>query len=132
MPEQVRVEGLRELQRDLRRVDTGLPRELRQAGLAAAEVVAQQARVLVPVRSGRLQRTIKARAQQRGASVKAGTAKTVPYAGVTEFGGAVPAGSGTAHHTPRPFMYPALEQSRDRAIDRYTDAVRALISRVFS
>lgn len=87
--QQIQVEGLRELSKALRNLeDKELPKQLRLANKKAAEVVAQEAKTRVPVRTGNLQRSIKATASRTSASVKMGSAK-VPYAGWIEFGGSI-------------------------------------------
>lgn len=81
----LKVEGLKELQRDIRRLgDAELRRGLRSANRTAATLVKDAADP--PVRSGRLARTVGVVAGVRDAVVKAGTATTVPYAGPVHYG----------------------------------------------
>ena len=82
----LQVDGLKDVQKALRDVDKALPRELRKANLAAAEIVAVEARRLAPHQSGRLKKSIKAQADQRSASVKVGTPSRTPYAGPAVWG----------------------------------------------
>lgn len=99
------VENLRALQREIRKTeDVELKKRLRRANKQAAEVVADQAKVEVPRRSGRLARSIGVRAGQSEASVKAGTAARVPYAGPIHFGWA------RRNIRPQPFLYEALDK----------------------
>jgi len=58
------------------------------------EIIAQKARSIVPVKTGKLQRSIKA--------TDAGIEVTEPYAEKVE--------KGTAHSAAQPFMMPAVEQ----------------------
>jgi HK97 gp10 family phage protein len=105
VPEEIKVDGLAGVLRDLRRLkDKEVPKAIRQANKNAAEMVAATARVEVPVKSGRLKRSIKAQATQKSASVKAGTAARVPYAAVVHFGWA------KRHIRPQPFIYEALDR----------------------
>lgn len=72
---QVRVDGLRDLQKALRQADKDFPKELRKANLGAAEVVAQETRQSFLSRPGvapKVALTVRAVAQQRNASVKIG------------------------------------------------------------
>lgn len=129
MPEHIRVEGLRELQRHLRMLDVALPRELRKANKQAAEIVAVEARRRTPVRTGRARRSITVRAEQRGASVKGGGAR-VPYFAWLDYGGQV----GRRNSVSRPYrkggriLYPSLAARREQVVDAY----EVLLARVFA
>ena len=82
----LQVDGLKDVQKALRDVDKALPRELRKANLAAAEIVAVEARRLAPRQSTKLLKSIKAQAGQREASVKVGSPVRTPYAGPAVWG----------------------------------------------
>ena len=83
----IEVEGLRELRRDLAKLeDRGLLNELRQAHKDASERAAKAAAAEAPERSGRLARSIKPKPKNDEGRVKAGTGKRVPYAGPIHFG----------------------------------------------
>ena len=90
-PVKIDVVGLKALGSALRAVDKDLGKELRLANKSAADVVAAKAKTLVPEISGLLKGSIGARASQRSAAVKAGTAARVPYAAAVIWG-----------HNPRP------------------------------
>ena len=124
-PVKVRVDNLREVQRAIRRAaDDDLKRELRAANKAAAEIVADKAKVLVPERSGRLKGSIAAQAGQRDAKVKAGTASRVPYAGPIHFGW--PARG----IRPQPFLYEALDDRIRQVREAYAKALREVVQKV--
>ena len=100
-----KVDGLKELQKEIRRTeDVELKKQLRLANKEAAQVVADQAKVEVPRRSGRLARSIGTQASQTSASVKAGTAARVPYAGPIHFGWP------KRNIRPQPFLYEAMDK----------------------
>ncbi len=83
------VEGADELAKLIRRIGDKDPKKtLRDAHKKVAELVSKRAKRIVPSQSGRLAKSIGARAGQRDSKVKAGTKEegTVPYAGVIEFG----------------------------------------------
>jgi hypothetical protein len=83
----VRMDGMKELRQVIRTTkDKGLRRAITKANRATGAVVADDARSNAPERSGRLARSVKPTSSQREAQVKAGTAKTVPYAGPIHFG----------------------------------------------
>ena len=82
--ESIRVLGLNKAIRALKEV--GVPaKEVAAAGKNAAEIVAGEARTLVPVRSGRLRDSIRTGSQQRKVIVRAGGAR-VPYANPIHWG----------------------------------------------
>lgn len=130
MAEAIRVDGLKELQAKLRAVDRALPRQLRAANKEAAQVVADRAKVLVPVRSGRLKGSIGVRAGQRDAEVKAGSAARVPYAGPIHFGwpGRPNRDRGWRGGPirPQPFLYQARDQRIGAVIAVYEQRIDKL------
>ena len=100
-----KVDGLKALQKEIRQTeDVELKKQLRLANKEAAQVVADQAKVEVPRRSGRLARSIGVQASQTSASVKAGTAARVPYAGPIHFGWP------KRNIRPQPFLYEAMDK----------------------
>lgn len=100
-----KVDGLKALQKEIRQTeDVELKKQLRLANKEAAQVVADQAKVEVPRRSGRLARSIGAQASQTSAFVKAGTPSRVPYAGPIHFGWP------QRNIRPQPFLYEAMDK----------------------
>lgn len=100
-----KVDGLKALQKEIRKTeDVEMKKRLRLANKEAAQVVADQAKVEVPRRSGRLARSIGTQASQTSAFVKAGTAARVPYAGPIHFGWP------KRNIRPQPFLYEAMDK----------------------
>jgi hypothetical protein len=97
--EPIRIEGLREFLRAVKRANADLPKAVRLAGNAAADIVVRTAKPRVPQRTGRAAGTIRARSTQSEARVAAGGAR-VPYYPWLDFGGRV----GRNHATKRPFI----------------------------
>lgn len=124
----VRVDGLDDLRRGLRKVDKGLSRGLGQAGKNAAKIVADAARGEVPQRSGSAAQSVRALADRGGGAVKAGGPKA-PYYPWLDFGGRV----GRQKATVRPFrksgryIFPALEKHRDDVVREFERLVAAVI-----
>ena len=116
---EIRVTGLADLRRDLRRAgDMENLRELREGLRDAADVVAQEARTRVPVRSGAARDSIRATAGGNTAYVKGGKAR-VPHYSWLDFGSRTPnrgnprsvgpwSGTG-AGPTGGRFIYPAID-----------------------
>lgn len=80
----VRLNGGRELRAGLAAVEGGLS-DLKDAHKEAATIAANASADLSPVRSGKLQRTIRASGTKTAGVIRAGT-KRVPYAGPIHWG----------------------------------------------
>ena len=114
----VRVENLREVQREVRRMaDAGLKSELKKANRDAASVVASGAQAIVPRKSGTLQGSIKPTNTLNYGAVRAGSAVKVPYAGVIHYGW--PARG----IEPQPFIMAALAQNTEQVRQQYVQAM---------
>jgi hypothetical protein len=113
MAEAVRIEGYAAFVKSLKRLDAGLPKANRLAMNAAADIVLDYARPLVPRRTGRAASTLKAKSSQTAVRVQAGGSKA-PYYQWLDFGGRV----GRNRSVKRPFIgegryiYPALAAKR--------------------
>lgn len=97
--EPIRVEGLREFARNLKKLDADLPKALRVALNEAADIVVKGARPRVPRRSGRAAASIKARSTRTAVRVVGGSNR-VPYYPWLDFGGKVGRGKSVS----RPFL----------------------------
>jgi HK97 gp10 family phage protein len=113
-PEAIRIDNLRETAQAFRRAERkDLGKKLRLANKDAVEVVKDEAKSQVPVRSGRLRKSINTQASQTSASVKAGSAARVPYAGVIHFGW------GRKGIHPQPFLFGAVAKKYDEVVEAY-------------
>lgn len=99
MLEPIKVEGLADFTRALKQVSTEAPKAVRVANNQAADVVVKYTLPLVPVRSGKAKRTVKAISTRSEARVRGGS-KAVPYFPWLNFGGHV----GRRHATARPYV----------------------------
>lgn len=125
--EMIKVYGLSELSRALKRLDAELPKHMRVRLKGIAERVAAIVRERVPSVSGNLARNIKARATRTRASV----ASTADYAAVNEFGGwpkPGPGGSGYPFVKAGRYVFPAVEAQRSRIEDELIAALNETIS----
>lgn len=91
--------------------------EMREAEVAAAQLIAQRAKARVPVDTGRLRDAIHVEHDDNGAAVIAGDAEAF-YGHIVEHGGARQA----AH----PFLTPAVEESREEIVVLATALLRSL------
>lgn len=99
MAEPIKIKGLAEFQRNLRKLDDDLPKALRIAFNDATGLVIDYARPRVARRTGRAAGTIKAKSTRTIARVSAGS-RRVPYYPWLDFGGRV----GPSRSVQRPFL----------------------------
>lgn len=88
MVEPIRIRGLAEFNRSLRKINTDLPKELRKALNKGAELVVEWAAPRVPSRSGKARRSVRASSTRTAARVTGGGPR-VPYYPWLDFGGRV-------------------------------------------
>jgi len=103
--------------------EIGVPAaEIKAAGSAAGELVAAEARTLVPVRTGALRETIRVSKALNNVSVSAGKAK-VPYANPIHWGW------WKRHIKPSPFFSKALGITRTEVFNTYYAQIDKLIAK---
>lgn len=111
----IKIEGLAEFNRDLRKLDKELPKALRLAHNEAAQLIVDYAKPRVPRKTGRAAGTIKAKSTRTESRVQGGS-KRVSYYPWLDFGGRV----GPKRSVHRPFikqgryLYPALGANYDK------------------
>lgn len=133
MDDQIRIEGLRELQAALKAYDGESQKQLRVVFNASADLVVAAARPLVPNVSGRSRASVKSRSGQRSATVQAGGSKAKGF-GWLDYGGTI-RGSGHApgHDIKRPFkkdgriIYVAFKKTQPDVEKVLQDGLDALI-----
>tara|TARA_R110000868_G_scaffold71591_1_gene209500 strand:+ start:161 stop:571 length:411 start_codon:yes stop_codon:yes gene_type:complete len=121
----VKVKNLREINKALEAI--GVPKEaVKDAGKQSGELVANEARSLVPVRTGNLRNSIRVGATARGKiTILAGNNRTsksaVPYANPIHWGWF------KKHIRPQPFFVRALGYTRSEIYDNYFKQMEKLI-----
>jgi len=121
----VKVKNLREINKALDAI--GVPKDaIKDAGKESGELVANEARGLVPVRTGALRNSIRVGATARGKiTVKAGNNRTsssgVPYANPIHWGWF------KRHIRPQPFFVKALGYTRTEIYENYFSQMEKLI-----
>ena len=123
-PAGVRVQGFNKAVRAVR--DIGVPAsEVKQAGKDSAQVVANEARMLVPVRTGRLRDSIRLSSTLRSVKITAGNNRTtrsgIPYANPIHWGWF------RRNIKPQPFFVRALGLTRDQVYNNYYKQLNNLI-----
>lgn len=116
------IDGLRELQRALNRLDQDTRLAMKPTHQAAAEIVATDASRRAPKRTGRLARSVKASAVKTGGRVRIGYGGGAPslYAGPIHFGW--PA----RRIRPQAFVYDALDPKRPEVLRLYQERMDEL------
>lgn len=119
----VDVKGLRKFNKLLAEAPEELQEEMKAANKRIADLIADRAQVRAPIKTGKLRKSIRASSTFRMGSVKAGS-KKVPYAKPIHFGWK------SRGIPPRKFMYQALDDSADEALDMYLKAVNEIIEKL--
>lgn len=121
-PQVVGVVGLKELQRDIRRIkDKELGLALKQVNKTLADRIVALALPHVPVRTGKLRASVKGVARQDAAIGKAGTPSRVPYAAAIHWGW-------RRHNIkPNPFLKNAADSVEREAVDEYVKGVQKVL-----
>lgn len=99
MAEPIKIEGLNEFVRNLKKIDRDLPKMVRVAFNESADVVVADARPRVAKRSGRARGSVRSRSTQRFARVSGGGGRAPHYPWL-DFGGRV----GRRGTVRRPFL----------------------------
>lgn len=127
MIEPIKIKGLKEFSRALRKVDSDLPKALRIANNEAADIVVEWAVPHVPKRTGKAAASLKAKSTRTAARV-AGGSSSAPYYPWLDFGGRV----GPQNSVRREFikegryMYPGYRANHDQIIERLEVSLRDL------
>lgn len=126
--EAIQVDGLAQLNQALEAL--GAPVEaIKAANKASGEVVAKEARLIVPSRSGALRRTIRVANVTTHVKIRAGMAK-VPYANPIHWGWFYDRNSFVHRNIkPNPFMAKALGYTREEVLKNYTDNLKKLVEK---
>lgn len=119
---QIEIDGLRELQKDLRLFGAATRDDMKETHRRAGEIIVEGARRFVPVRTGALLASMRSAPTQRQGRVRVGSA-SVPYAGPIHFGW--PA----RNIRPNPFIYEVLDQRRQDIYKLYADRISGLIEK---
>jgi len=120
----VKVEGLKLLNRNLKKISTDYVKELKTIHQKVSEPVAVLASRKVRSRSGRLAASIKAGATQKGGHIQAGR-MTLPYAAVNHWGGY------PGDYQGNPFLTDALEELEDSIVRDWVDLTNRWLERVW-
>jgi hypothetical protein len=119
----IEVQGAKTVVRELQKLGDEYVSVLKAVHIESAGIVARRAAILVPRRSGKLHNTIRTSATTRSGSVKAGGARTAPYAGPVHFGWPNRPNVNKEWFggpiAPNPFLYDALDDRRQDVESRF-------------
>jgi hypothetical protein len=119
-PNGLKVQGLKQTIKALQAI--GVPAsEIKEAGTRSGELVAVQARSLVPVQTGALRDSIRVSKALSKVSVSAGNARRVPYANPIHWGWF------RRNIKPQPFFIKALGITRTAVYQNYYRSLDKLI-----
>ena len=125
--EPIKINGLAQFSKDLRKLDNDLPKALRLAANEAGDLVLTYAKPKVttgPQKGGHVTSSMKAKSTRTSARVSAGSAR-YPYFGFLDFGGRV----GRHKATRRPFkkrgryLFVGYLENKDHIRDGLVDAL---------
>jgi hypothetical protein len=119
----LQIDGLREVQRDLKKLNTAFREDMKDTHFTAGAIIASAAKPLAPVLTGRLSSTIVSSPTKYQGRVRIGRGAQVPYAGPIHFGW--PA----RRIAPQPFVYEALDARRGEVKQAYEKKISQLITR---
>lgn len=128
--EPIRIDGLAQFTRDLKKLDNDLPKAVRVALNEAVDLVVDYAQPRVPSRSGRARRSIRSKSTRTEARVSGG-GKRVPYYGWLDFGGR----TGRSRSVNRPFfkegryLWKGLVVKRDELSTRLEKVLVGVVER---
>lgn len=118
----IEINGASQLARTMRKAGADA-KDLKAVNRKAADVVVPAAQGLAPVRSGRLEGSIRAGATQKAGVVRAGR-KAVPYAGPIHWGW-------PGHHIkPHPFLADAAKQTEPGWVALYEQEIQKIIEQI--
>ncbi len=124
----VEVQGMRQLRKKLSMLDDDFE-DLKNIHADVAQIVADRASQLAPVRSGLLKETIRASGTKTAGRVRAGFAR-VPYAGPIHFGWSTRPNEALGWRggpiEPNPFLYDALDERHDDVFEEYFRQIKEL------
>jgi hypothetical protein len=127
----IKVQGLQDALKALKAIGTPTA-EVSAAAQQAGEIVASMSRSLVPVKSGKLRATIKAKKQARKVLVSAGNNTTVPYANPIHWGWYYDKNNFVKKNImPNPFFAKALGLTRQQVYENYFNSINKLFNKYY-
>jgi phage gpG-like protein len=121
----VTVDGLAQLRRDLRHIEPGAVREIRDVLKSSAELVAHAARADAPRKTGNLADSIRATTSGARGVVRS----ALPYANVQHWGGTIAPKGTPIKIKGTLFVSRHVERLTDRIVDELGDGIERVAAR---
>lgn len=112
MPDAIRITGLNEFVRGLKRINSDIPKILRVAFNEAGGTIVTEARAGVPSKTGRARASVRAQSTQKAFRITGGS-KKVPYYPWLDFGGSTPRGGRRPFLKDGRYIYASYFKHRD-------------------
>jgi hypothetical protein len=132
----VRVEGLRELQKSLRKLDPEARKLLNRELRVITRGITLRVRSQMPARSGNARMSVRPGVWRGDSVIRAGGSRA-PYYGWLDFGGTLRPSGGRRNTQHRPvfksgrYIYPTIARSRPQLVDAAREAIVKAERRVF-
>jgi hypothetical protein len=113
--EPIKITGLADFNRSLRRMSAELPKALRLAHNEGAQIVVDWVQPRVERRSGKAAKSVKAKSTRTESRVTGGNARTAPYYPWLDFGGDVGPDDSVhrKYYSDGRYLYPSLAANRE-------------------
>lgn len=112
MADAIRITGLNEFVRNLKRIDNDLPKVLRVAFNKAGETIVTEARSGVPTKTGTAKGSVRGSSTQKAFRITGGSRKA-PYYPWLDFGGTTPRGGKRPFKKDGRYIYASYFKHRD-------------------
>lgn len=131
--DQIKIVGLKRAMRLMKDLDGDFKKQFKDIHKGAADIVAEEARRLAPVKTGRLRSSIRTSGTNKGGIIRIGK-KKIPYAGRVTFGDPTSlygriAGGGGIKIKGNPFFYDAADREFKKVVDYYNVELEQILDR---
>jgi hypothetical protein len=129
----IEIKGLKRAMRLMKDLDGDFKTQFKNIHKGAADIVADEARRLAPVKTGRLRKSIRTSGTTKGGVIRIGK-KKIPYAGRVTFGDPTSlfgriAGGGGIKIKGNPFFYEAADRQFTEVVEYYDEELEQILDR---
>jgi HK97 gp10 family phage protein len=129
----IEIKGLKRAMRLMKDLDGDFKKQFKDIHKGASDIVADEARRLAPVKTGKLRRSIRTSGTNKGGVIRIGK-KKIPYAGRVTFGdptslfGRIRGGGGIKIKG-NPFFYEAADRQFKQVVEYYDEELEQILDR---
>ena len=129
----IEIKGLKRAMRLMKDLDGDFKKQFKDIHKGAADIVADEARRLAPVKTGRLRQSIRTSGTTKGGVIRIGK-KKISYAGRVTFGDPTSlfgriAGGGGIKIKGNPFFYEAADRQFEQVVQYYDRELEQILDR---